>query len=56
MEKAVTCRRTQIVRDVADKFIETPAGIIVVTDDERGPVVGLLTLHDLLRAQAAMSE
>ena len=56
MEKAVTCRRTQIVRDVADKFIETPAGIIAVTDDEAGPVIGLLTLHDLLRAQAAMSE
>ena len=56
LEEAVTCFFDQPVRDVADKFIESPSGIMVVLDKVTGRVAGIITLHDLLRAQASMMD
>ncbi len=56
LEEAVTCHFDQPVRDVADKFIESPSGIMVVLDRFTGRVAGIITLHDLLRAQASMMD
>ncbi|HPE45672.1 MAG TPA: CBS domain-containing protein [Deltaproteobacteria bacterium] len=56
LEDAVTCHFDQPVRDVADKFIESPAGVMVVMDRVTGRVAGIITLHDLLRAQASMMD
>jgi CBS domain-containing protein len=39
---------------VGDKFIESPANILVVVDRTSGLVVGIITLHALIRAQAAI--
>lgn len=55
-EEAVTCYFDQPVRDVADKFIESPSGVMVVMDRSTGWVGGIITLHDLLRAQASMMD
>jgi len=55
-EDAVTCYFDQPVRDVADKFIDSPAGVMVVLDRTTGRVAGIITLHDLLRAQASMMD
>jgi CBS domain-containing protein len=37
-------------------FIEETSGFIVLSDTPTGHVLGVVTLHDILRAQLAMSE
>jgi len=54
VRRAVTCHPDQSVREVGDKFIESPSNILVVVDREREDVVGIITLHDLIRAQASI--
>ncbi len=51
---AATCRADQTVLDVGNKFIESPHGCIIVLDENTGKVAGIVTLHDLLRAQASI--
>jgi CIC family chloride channel protein len=51
---AVTCYPDQTVRELGDKFIESPANLLVVVDREREAVMGIITMHDLIRAQAAI--
>ena len=55
-QKAVTCRLDQTVRDVGDKFIESPSGVMVVLDETNSRIAGIITLHDLLRAQASIMD
>lgn len=52
--KAATCRPDQTVREIGDKFMETPANVLIVVDPETEAVRGIITLHDLIRAQAAI--
>ena len=54
--KAVLCHPDQTVKDVGNKFIESPHGVIVVLDEQSGAIYGIVTLHDLLRAQASILE
>lgn len=54
IEPVVTCHPGQTIRDLADMFIESPLGVLVVTREEDGTILGVLTLHDLLRAQAVV--
>ena len=54
VHRALTCHPDQTVREIGDKFIESPANILVVVDRDREAVVGIVTLHDLIRAQAAI--
>lgn len=37
-------------------MVESTTGTIAITRDKDGKLLGFLTLHDLLRAQLAMSE
>jgi CIC family chloride channel protein len=53
---AITCYPNQSVRDVENKFIESPHGVIVVLNEQTGGITGIVTLHDLLRAQASILE
>jgi CIC family chloride channel protein len=50
---AVTCGPEQTIREIGNKFIESPVPVLIVVDDQDGVVRGLITLHDLIRAQAA---
>lgn len=43
------------VRDVSELFIESPLGLVALVDRDM-KLEGLLTMHDLLRAQVAASE
>lgn len=52
--RAVTCSPDQTVRDVAEKFLDSPAGVIVILDSTSQAISGIITLHDLLRAQASV--
>lgn len=53
---AITCRPGEIIRKIQARFIESSAGFIVLSDKPEGTVLGVVTLHDVLRAQVAISE
>jgi len=54
IEPAFTCFPNPTIRELADKFIQSPLGVLVVTTEAEGRILGVLTLHDLLRAQATV--
>ena len=56
LEPAVTCLRSQSVAELQARLIESNSMMVVLLDRPGGQVLGVVTLHDLLRAQAAMSE
>ncbi len=55
IRNVVTCLPDQTVREVGDKFIESPLNVLVVVDPESGAIRGIITLHDLIRAQEAIN-
>ncbi len=50
LEVAVTCSPATPVREVANKIVNSPSGLIIVIDQAE-VVIGVITMHDLLRAQ-----
>jgi len=56
IEPAVTCRPGEIIREMQNRFIDASTGFIVVSDNPGGRILGVVTLHDVLRAQVSMSE
>ncbi len=55
-EPPVNCRPDETIRDLQARFIESKTGMLILTDDGADKVLGVVTLHDLLRAQLAMSD
>ena len=53
---AITCFPDQPIREIGDKFLESPVPVLIVVDGASGGVLGIITLHDLIRAQAAVQE
>jgi CIC family chloride channel protein len=51
LEPATTCRREQTIRDLQHLLIESASQFVIVLDRPDGKVIGLVTLHDLLRAE-----
>jgi CIC family chloride channel protein len=56
IEPAVTCHPGEIIRAMQNRFIETNARFLVLCDPSGEKVLGVVTLHDVLRAQTAMSD
>jgi len=56
LQKAVTCTPSQTIRELQHLLIESPTGVAVLLDRPEGKVIGLITLHDLLRAEVAMAQ
>jgi CIC family chloride channel protein len=54
LEPAVTCLRTETVRDLQRKLIESTSLMAVILDGPEGGVIGVITLHDLLRSEVAL--
>ena len=54
--EATVCRDSQSIRESADRMVRTSSGRAVILDPDTGQVRGLMTLHDLLRAQARVTE
>ncbi len=52
----VECPPSLSVRKVGSLLMESAAGIVLLRDPEKGGIMSVVTLHDLLRAQAALSE
>jgi CIC family chloride channel protein len=53
---ALTCLRDETIGHAQALLIESAHGMVLVLDAAEGLVVGLLTLHDLLRAQDALAQ
>ncbi|HNX98157.1 MAG TPA: chloride channel protein, partial [Candidatus Aminicenantes bacterium] len=51
-----TCYPDQTIGEIGDKFLDSTANMLVVIDRGSGATVGLITLHDLIRAQAAVQQ
>ena len=56
LEEAVDCRPTSRIRALQIQLIESTTGIVVLTDRPGGRVLGLVTLHDLFRAEVAIAD
>jgi len=52
-EEAVTCDEDRLIQDASELFIKSTGGFLILLDKEQR-VSGIVTLHDLLRAQAAI--
>jgi CIC family chloride channel protein len=52
----VSALPSESVQDLQAKLIESGAGIVVLLDGPGGRVLGIVTLHDLLRAQTTMAK
>ncbi len=50
------CYPDQTVKSVGDAFLESPIPVLIVVDRNDGSVRGIITLHDLIRAQAAVQQ
>lgn len=53
---AITCRREQTVAELQGLLIESETQMVVVVDRAGGSVIGVVTLHDLLRAESSMAQ
>jgi CIC family chloride channel protein len=56
LEPHVTCLPHQTIRELQGKLIDSNSLMVVLLDKPAGQVIGLITLHDLLRAEAAMAK
>jgi chloride channel protein, CIC family len=56
LEPALTCRRDTPIREVQTKLIESPSQIVVIIGGEQEHVIGVVTLHDVLRAELDISQ
>jgi CIC family chloride channel protein len=54
IHKAAFCFPEQTVREIGRKFLESSAYVLVVVDRETRAIRGIITLHDLIRAQATI--
>ncbi len=55
-EKAVTCTPNTKLRDLAQRIVDSPGNLAVVVEPANGHIIGLVTLHDLMRAQMDFAE
>ena len=51
LENATTCLPHQTVRKLQGLLVESPSNFVVLVDDDGGKILGIITLHDLLRAE-----
>ncbi|MFT3831091.1 MAG: chloride channel protein [Opitutaceae bacterium] len=56
LQPAPTARRETPIRDVQRLLIDSPAGVVLIAAGTDDRVIGLVTLHDLLRAEAAFAQ
>jgi len=56
LKPATTCLREETVRQLQQRLIDSDTQFVVVLDRPDGQVVGLVTLHDLLRTQVMMAQ
>jgi len=53
---AAFCYEDETIKEIGNRFLETPANVLLVKRPGDEQLVGLITLHDLIRAQASVEE
>jgi CIC family chloride channel protein len=56
LENAVTCMPKQSIQELQSLLIESTALMVVLLDQPKGKILGLITLHDLLRAEVSVAK
>ena len=56
LESVSTCRPGDTIRDSQNLLIESQTATLILSDKPDGKVLGIVTLHDVLRAQVSMSD
>jgi CIC family chloride channel protein len=56
LESAVTCLPHQTIRELQSLLIESSSLLVIVLDEPKGRMLGLVTLHDLLRAEVNIAK
>ena len=56
LQPAPTARRETSIHDVQQLLIDSPAGMVLIQAGAEDRIIGLVTLHDLLRAEAAFDQ
>lgn len=52
---AITCTMDDPIGQVQDRLITSSAGLAVIWDQQKGSIEGIVTLHDILRAQSTFA-
>jgi CBS domain-containing protein len=50
------CHREATIRNAQQLLIDSEVGMILIAEEAEGKLIGMLTLHDLLRAQEATAQ
>ncbi len=56
LKPATTCLPSETIRELQFRLIESPTGFVAVLDRSKGNMIGLVTLHDLLRAEVSITK
>ncbi len=56
MEPADICGPSETIRELQGKLITSATGVVLVKDRAREQILAIVTLHDLLRAEVAMTK
>lgn len=56
MWPAVSCYEDETIKEIADRFVQSQSSILLVRRRNGGELVGVVTLHDLIRAQVSVEE
>ena len=55
-EPAITCTPSETIRQIEARMVDSGSLLLILTDRPGGQVLGIITLHDLLRAQLAFAK
>ncbi|MGB9906487.1 MAG: chloride channel protein [Candidatus Saccharicenans sp.] len=53
---AIFCNEEETIKEIGNRFVESPSNILLVRKADNETLVGIITLHDLIRAQVAVEE
>lgn len=56
IDPVATCRRDATIRDIQHQIIESPANMVVIIGGEDEVPIGIMTLHDILRAEITFTK
>jgi CIC family chloride channel protein len=56
VDPPMTCQPGQSIRESQARLIQSSTGTLAITDESGRKLLGIVTLHDLLRAQMAVAE
>jgi CBS domain containing-hemolysin-like protein len=56
LDPVISVKPQERIREAQTALLQTPSSMVLVRDSSTGPILALVTLHDLLRAQLAFAD